>query len=54
MNKINKNTAFKISNYKIGLKNKPFIIAEMSGNHNQSVWIELWKLLNACQPEFMH
>ena len=27
----------KIGKYKIGLKNEPFIIAEMSGNHNQSL-----------------
>ena len=27
----------KISNIKIGLNQKPFIIAEMSGNHNQSL-----------------
>jgi len=26
-----------ISNHKIGLNNKPFVIAEMSGNHNQSL-----------------
>jgi len=26
-----------ISNYKIGIDSKPFIIAEMSGNHNQSL-----------------
>ena len=26
-----------IDNYKIGLEHKPFIIAEMSGNHNQSL-----------------
>ena len=28
---------FKIGNYEIGLDQKPFIIAEMSGNHNQSL-----------------
>ena len=28
---------FKISNVNIGLSHKPFIIAEMSGNHNQSL-----------------
>jgi len=28
---------FKIENNKIGLNDKPFIIAEMSGNHNQSL-----------------
>ena len=28
---------FKINKTKIGLKHKPFIIAEMSGNHNQSL-----------------
>lgn len=28
---------FKIGNYKIGNSHKPFIIAEMSGNHNQSL-----------------
>jgi pseudaminic acid synthase len=27
----------KIANYEISKKNKPFIIAEMSGNHNQSI-----------------
>lgn len=27
----------KISNFKIGVNNKPFVIAEMSGNHNQSL-----------------
>lgn len=27
----------KIADYKVGLNNKPFIIAEMSGNHNQSL-----------------
>lgn len=27
----------KIADYEIGLKHKPFIIAEMSGNHNQSL-----------------
>jgi pseudaminic acid synthase len=26
-----------VANYKIGKNNKPFIIAEMSGNHNQSI-----------------
>lgn len=29
--------SFKIDNYSIGVKYKPFIIAEMSGNHNQSL-----------------
>lgn len=28
---------FKIANYEIGINCKPFIIAEMSGNHNQSL-----------------
>ena len=27
----------KIGNHKIGLHHPPFIIAEMSGNHNQSL-----------------
>lgn len=33
----NKLLDIKIEDFKIGLNNKPFIIAEMSGNHNQSL-----------------
>jgi len=29
--------SFKIGNYDIGKAYRPFIIAEMSGNHNQSL-----------------
>ena len=30
-------SSMKISNYEINNENAPFIIAEMSGNHNQSI-----------------
>ena len=29
--------SFKIGDFSIGLRHAPFIIAEMSGNHNQSL-----------------
>jgi pseudaminic acid synthase len=37
MNLLVKQKMFEISNIKIGLEHKPLIIAEMSGNHNQSL-----------------
>ena len=36
-NKIEKEKMIHIGNQKIGLDQKPFVIAEMSGNHNQSL-----------------
>jgi len=37
MSQIKKNNSFSINNLKIGLEYPPLIIAEMSGNHNQSL-----------------
>ena len=44
---------FKIAKTKIGLKYKPFIIAEMSGNHNQSISQAL-EIVNAAADSGAH
>ena len=43
----------KIGKYKISQKDKPFIIAEMSGNHNQSLDRAL-KIVDAAAKSGVH
>ena len=42
-----------IDNITIGVKNKPFIIAEMSGNHNQSLE-RAWEIVEAAAESGVH